>query len=291
MTPELRAIGLLLASIGFITVVDTAAKAMTATLHPLHIVWGYFLGIALTLAVYALARQRRALPDLLRTRRLPLQLGRSALLVASIGALFIGLVHLPIADATAISFTAPLFITALSVPLLGERVGAHRWAAVAAGLIGVLVIVRPGGDLAHWAAVMPLIGAFFFALYQLATRVLATTEPTFRTLLYTGGGGLFWCSLLVPFFWTPLGLADWLVFIGIGLLGAAAHLCMISAFSLAEASLLAPFNYSKIIWAAIAGYVVWGDVPSLDTLAGGAVIILAGLYVLWRERRRAPVPA
>ncbi|MEQ9640866.1 MAG: DMT family transporter [Alphaproteobacteria bacterium] len=285
MSTNVRAIGLLLASIGFITVVDTIAKLKTADLHPLHIVWGYFFGISLTLGTYAMIRRRTGFVATMRTRRLPLHMARTLAMMTSIGMLFIALQWLPLADCTAINFTSPLFITALSVPMLGERVGPHRWAAVAIGLAGVLLIVQPGSNLAQWAALLPLAGAFFFALYQLTTRVLSSTEPTFRTLMYTGVGGLFWCSLLVPFFWRPMELADWGLFVFIGLLGAAAHLCLISAFGLAEASLLAPFNYSKIIWATIAGYLVFGELPTLNTLAGAAIIAAAGLYVLWRENR------
>ena len=277
---------LLMLSIGIITVVDTIAKYLTVELHALQLVWGYFLGIAICLVGYlALAGGDRQQP--LTTRRLPTQLLRAGLLVASIAALFVGLTYLPIADATAISFMSPLFITVLSVPLLGERVGPHRWAAVVIGLIGVLVIVRPGGGIAHWAAAMPLISAVAFAGYQIATRLLAATEFTFTTLFYTGVGGFFWISLAVPFVWTWPTPAQWGIFLGLGALGVAAHLCLIRAFALAQASLLAPFNYTKLIWAALLGYLVFGDVPSLNTLAGSAVIIASGLYVIWREQQLA----
>lgn len=275
---------LLMASIGFITVVDTIAKYLTVELHALQLVWGYFLGIAVLLTAYLTLtggdRQRR-----LMTRRLPTQLLRAGLLVTSIAALFVGLTHLPIADATAISFMSPLFITVLSVPLLGERVGPHRWAAVVIGLIGVLIIVRPGGGIAHWSAAMPLISAVAFAGYQIATRLLAATEFTFTTLFYTGVGGFVWISLAVPFVWTWPTPAQWGVFFALGALGIAAHLCLIRAFALAQASLLAPFNYTKLIWAAVLGYLVFGDVPSLNTLAGCVVIVGAGCYVIWRERQ------
>ena len=275
-----------MASIGFITVVDTIAKYLTAELHALQLVWGYFLGIAVLLGGYAALTRDRQHP--LTTRRLPTQLLRAGLLVTSIGALFVGLTYLPIADATAISFMSPLFITVLSVPLLGERVGPHRWAAVVIGLAGVLIIVRPGGGIAHWAAAMPLISAVAFAGYQIATRLLAATEFTFTTLFYTGIGGFIWISLAVPFVWVWPTPTQWGIFLGLGALGVAAHLCLIRAFALAQASLLAPFNYTKLIWAAVLGYLVFGDVPSLNTLAGSAVIIASGLYVVWRERRQDP---
>lgn len=275
---------LFLASIGFITVVDTTAKHLAGEFHALQIVWGYFFGISLYVALYALGVARRA--SLLRTTRPWLQVARSVLLVFSITALFVGLAYLPIAEATVIGFTAPLFIVALAGPILGERVGLHRWLAVLIGLAGVLVIVRPGGGIAHWAAAMPLVGAAAFALYQLATRVLARTETTATTLCYTAGGGLFWTSLLVPFVWVSPAPLHWLAFLFIGALGAAAHLCLIKAFEMAQASLLAPLNYSKLIWATLAGFVVFGDLPSLNTAAGSALIVASGLYVLLRERHR-----
>jgi drug/metabolite transporter (DMT)-like permease len=282
----LKAIGFFTAAILLIALVDGICKIYTADLHAVQLVWGYFVGINLTLAVY-FAIRREQLSALLETRRRGLQFARPAFLAGSITSLFIGLTYLPIAETTAIGFTAPLFITALSVPVLKERVGLHRWAAVVIGLAGVLIIIRPGGGLWHWASVMPLIGAVFFAGFQLVTRVLAATERTHVTLFHTGVGGLLWTSLMVPFFWVPPSTTHWAVFLGTGAMGALAHLCMISAFNRAEASLLAPHNYTKIIWVSILGYVLFGDVPSLNMWAGTAVIVLAGVYVLYRERRRA----
>jgi drug/metabolite transporter (DMT)-like permease len=190
-----------------------------------------------------------------------------------------------LADATAISFTSPLFITLLAIPILGERVDKARWLAVFAGLCGVLVVVRPGSGLASWISVLPLLGAIAFAGFQIITRLMASTENTFATLFYTGAGGLAWSTLALPFIWVGLDPWHWLFFLVQGALGVGAHLCMIKAFSLAEASLLAPFNYSKIIWAAATGYLIFGDVPSLNTLAGAAIIALAGLFIMLHERR------
>lgn len=284
-TRPLLAVGLMVAAIGFIAVVDTIAKEMTQRLHALQILWGYFFGIAAFVSLWAATSGRLA--ALLRTRRPLLQAGRAALLVLSIGALFIGLTFIPIADATVISFTAPLFITVMSALFLSEKVGPHRWGAVLVGLLGVVLIVRPGGELWHWAAAGPLLGAVAFAGYQVATRALAASEQTGTTLIYTALGGLIWISFAQPFVWQPLAGRDWLIFAGLGAMGAAAHFCMISAFERAQASLLAPFNYTKLIWVALLGYVVFGEVLGLTTLAGAALIVGGGLYSLWRETRAA----
>ncbi|MDA1100494.1 MAG: DMT family transporter [Proteobacteria bacterium] len=274
----------LLGAIGFITVVDTAAKYMTAALPPLELVWGYFLGIFVCLVGLGASKGGR-LPRLLTTRRPLLHFGRSGLLVLSISLLFVALKYMSLADATAISFTSPLFITLLAIPILGERVDRARWLAVFAGLCGVLVVVRPGSGLATWISLLPLLGALSFAGFQISTRLLANTETTFAILFYTGAGGLAWSSLALPFVWSMPEPVYWLVFLIQGALGVGAHLCMIKAFELAEASLLAPFNYSKIIWAAAAGYLVFGDRPSLNTIAGAMIIALAGLFMMLHERR------
>jgi drug/metabolite transporter (DMT)-like permease len=214
-----------------------------------------------------------------------LQIIRPGFLVCSISSLFVGLTYLPLAEATAIGFVAPLFITVLSVPILKEKVGMHRWSAVIVGLIGVIIIVRPGGSFWHLVSIMPLIGALFFALFQILTRLLSTTEKTHTTLFYTGLGGLGWSSLIMPFVWvtpTPIHI---LVFVATGILGALAHLCMINAFDYAEASLLAPYNYTKLLWVSVFGYFVFDDIPSFEMWVGALVIVSAGLYVLYREKK------
>ena len=276
----------LLAAIGLISLVDTICKFYTDELHAVMLVWGYFVGITFFVAGYLGIHRKFAL---LHCSRPGLQIARSGFLVASIASLFVSLTYLPIAEATAIGFTGPLFITALSAPLLGERVGWHRWLAVFIGLAGVLVIVRPGGAVWHWSAGMALLGAVCFALFQLVTRRLAHQDRHETTLLYTSIGGTAWASLLVPFFWTTPTIGQSAMFLAIGAMGAGAHFSMLQAFARAEASLLAPFNYSKIIWVTILGYLVFDDLPGLDTLIGTSIIAAAGLYVLYREGRRTTV--
>ena len=283
------AVAYFLLSIGLITIVDTVCKHYTSELSPIQLVWGYFVGMCLTLIFYFGAR-RTHLSDLVASKQIALQWVRPLFLVLSIATLFVGLKFLPLAEAVILGFMAPLFITALAQPLLGERVSIHRWIAVIGGLIGVAVVIRPGSGIWHWAAVMPLAGALFFSLFQLSTRRLAKTESVDGMLYHTGAAGLVWSTLLVPFFWTQPQPLHWLIFLGTGLLGAAAHLCMIQAFERAQASLLAPFNYSKLLWGIILGYVVFGQLPTINTLAGTTLIIAAGLYVVYRESRDGDEP-
>ena len=279
----LKGVIFFMTAIFLISVVDTVCKVFTKDLHSIQLVWGYFVGINLTLWVFFLFKSEK-FSNLRRTERPLLQIIRPAFLVCSISSLFIGLTYLPIAEATVIGFVAPLFITALSVPILKEHVDIHRWSAVAIGLVGVIIIIRPGGDLWHLASVMPLLGALFFALFQIITRLLAATERTHTTLFYTGLGGLAWSSLIVPFVWVTPSITHIFVFLSTGAMGAMAHLCMISAFDRAEASLLAPYNYTKLIWVSVLGYLIFNDVPSLDMWIGAIIIVSAGFYVLYREK-------
>ena len=280
----LKGIFLFITAIFLISIVDTICKFFTKDLHAIQIVWGYLIGINVTLWIFFFLKGEK-LSKLVNSKRLVLQIIRPAFLICSISSLFIGLTYLPIAEATAIGFVAPLFITALSVPILKEKVGIHRWSAVVVGFLGVIIIVRPGTEFWHIASIMPLLGAFFFALFQIFTRLLSTTENTYTTLFYTGIGGLGWSSLMVPFVWSPMLRIHFFVFFSIGIMGAIAHLCMISAFDRAEASFLAPYNYTKLLWVAVLGYIIFGDIPSLEMWLGAFIIVSAGFYVFSREKK------
>ena len=273
----------LVMSNGLTATVDSAAKYMSPSLHGVQVVWGYSLAITVLVLGYAVVR-----PEPLRrafaTRRPLLQLGRGALLFATISMLFIALAHLPLADVIAISFAAPLFIILLAALLLSERVGLHRVIAVVVGLAGVAIVMRPGAGVFESAAFVALASAVFFALFQISTRVLAATEPPFTTLLYTGVGALACSSVAVPFVWAPISTFEIGVFVVIGLLGVGAHVCMIRAYAFTQASFLAPFNYAKLLWAVALGYAIFGDVPQLHVVVGSMVIVASGLYVLYRER-------
>ena len=248
------AIVLLVVSNGLTAAVDAFAKYLSPALHSVQITWGFFVMIFVAIFVFALVRGG-GIRDVLRTEHLTIQLSRSAVLILTITLLFVGIAYIPFADAIAIAFMAPLFITILAVQILAEPFAWHRLAAVLVGLVGVVIIMQPGAGVLHWAAFMPLGAGLFFALFQIMTRKLAATDDWFTTFFYTGAGGFFWVSLLVGFFWRPLTVEYVGIFAVMGLLGAGAHLCIVKSLQEAEVSLLAPFNYTKLIWAAAIGYV------------------------------------
>ena len=150
-----------------------------------------------------------------------------------------------------------------------------------------LIIIRPGGELTHWAAILPLISALSFAAFQIATRHLAATEDTLVTLFHTAVGGFGWSSAIVWYVWTPPTATVWFVFLAIGVLGVGAHFCIIRAYDEAQASLLAPFNYMKLIWIVALGYLVFDHIPDAYVFGGSGIIVVSGLYILYRESKTA----
>jgi drug/metabolite transporter (DMT)-like permease len=194
--------------------------------------------------------------------------------------------YLPIADAVAITFAGPLFVTALAPRLLGERVGWRRWMAVFAGFIGIVVIMRPGGGLIQWAALLPLAASLSGAFRDILTRHMSAKETTVSLLFYTSLAVTLAGLATTPFVWTPVPLTDWGWFALSGLLVGGAHFLMIETFRFGEAALVAPFRYSGVIWAALIGYFVWGDIPDSGTTMGISIVVISGIYILHRQRVR-----
>jgi drug/metabolite transporter (DMT)-like permease len=269
---------------GFIfSAMDALAKGLTRDYPVQQIIWArYAIHLAIVLA-YLLAVEHRALGSLLRSRRPMLQLGRSLAVVLSSVFFTLAIKFIPLADATAINFVTPLLVTALSMPLLGEKVGIRRWTAVGIGFLSVLVIIRPGPGMAHWAAVLPLGSAVAFALYQIMTRQLAAIDNWATTLFYSAVVGVVLTSAVVPFGWVAPDWEGWLGFVGLGVLGGASHLLLIRAFTQAPASTLAPFTYVQLIWAILWGMLLFATMPDIWTVLGAVLIAGSGLYVLFRE--------
>ncbi len=262
-----------------IAVVDGIAKYLATTIHGVQVVWGYVGASLIFLLAVTLARGVSP-ASLARSRRPWLQVARAASLVCSLSALFVSLRYLPLAVATTVSFTAPLIIAALSGPLLGEQVGTKRWVAVLVGMVGATLVVRPGGDVFHWASLLTLLGAFFFALFNIATRVLGGFDRPLTTVLYTFVVSTALVSLAMPFVWVAPTSSQWMLFAVTGLLGFAAHFSMARSLVLADASAVAPLHYVRLVWAIGIGLVVFGHVPDAWTLAGGALIVASGFYVV-----------
>lgn len=203
------------------------------------------------------------------------------------GFLFVyGLGYLPLADASAAAFAGPLFLTALAGPLISERVGWRRWSAVIAGFLGVLVMLRPFSGGIQWAILLPVSAALCGALRDLITRRISQWESPVSILLSTNLL-LFVAGLAVaPGSWRLPAAEHVALIVASGLLLGSAHYLHIQAFRLTEASALAPFRYTSIIWSVLVGYLIWGQLPDIWIIAGGGGIIFSGLYILHRERRR-----
>ncbi|MDP6707137.1 MAG: DMT family transporter [Alphaproteobacteria bacterium] len=229
----------------------------------------------------------------LKTRRPGLQLARSAVGLVSMGALFLAFANLPLADAVAIAFAGPLFLTLLSIPFLGERVGPRRWAAVGVGFLGILLIARPGAGVFGLAALLPLIGALGSAVAMILVRHLSRTDTNAAIIFYHAVVCILATGAALPFFWTMPAPGDWLPLIALGVVGGTAQIFMTQAFRLGEVGAIAPFKYTSIVFAILFGYLVFGDVPDAWTLAGAVVVIASGLYILHREtiRRRQALGA
>ncbi len=279
---SLGALLMSLSMLGF-AAMDAMSKFLVTDYPIVQTLWIRYL----VYAVFAIMVTRKAGVRRMAISRRPwLQAARSLLAVIE-GAIFVlAFAFLPLAETHAIAATSPLIVIALSAPLLRERVGLHRWLAVGAGFIGVLLIIRPGFEALTWPLALPLLGAFLWGLYQIMVRMCARDDAPETTLLWSAFIGLAAISVVAPFYWrTPDLLAATLMF-GIGVLGALSHFALIKALDFAEASAVQPYGYTLLVWAAVLGALVFGDIPAIWTVIGGVVVVLSGLYT-WDQDRRA----
>ena len=278
-----RGIALILASTVFLGVSDVTAKYLSATLPSIEIAGIRFL-------VFALIMVPAMLPGsplfALRTGRPGLQAMRGVALLLSSLFFISGLRFLPIAEASATGFVAPLFVTALSIVFLGENVGVRRWLATAAGLIGVLIILRPGSSAFHPAAFFPIVSALAWACTLIMTRVMSGREHAVTTMTWSSIVGVCVISALVPFVWVAPSWHDILFGVLIGVASTAGQWIVVLAFRYADASVLAPFSYTQLVWVSLLGFVVFGEVPDVWTVTGAVFIVASGLYTAHRERIR-----
>lgn len=268
--------------------VDTGAKFLTDSLHPLQIVWTRQLGL-LAGAVILLLRYG---PALLRTQHPGMQVLRGAVAVLSASLFIFGVSFVALADAVAISFVAPFMVTLMGALVLREPVGVRRWVAVTLGFIGALIVIRPGMGAMHPAAGLIVLAAFFFAIRQIISRALSDTDRTSTTVFYTAFVGSAILTLPLPYVWQTPTASETLILTGIAVLAAVAEICVIKALELAMAVVVAPVQYTLILWSTAYGWLVFGQFPDGWTWVGTAVIVATGVYTLRREymaSRREPL--
>jgi len=282
---ENRSIGILwmLATMFCFISLDAVMKHLLESYSLVQVTWGRFFFATLV----AVAACGPRIGTLVVTRAPGLQLSRSLLLMTTTGVFNAGIRTTPLATATTIMFMSPILVTLLSMPLLGEKVGWRRWAGIVLGFAGAIIVVRPwqeglGGT--GSGMLLLLVAALLNANYQILTRKVRHDDPL-TSLLYTAAAGALVTSAMVPWFWVWPTAFDWLLLVLTGVAGGIGHLCLIRAFRQAPASVVAPFTYSSLVWAALFGFAIWGDWPDLWTWSGAAVIIGSGLYIFHRERQ------
>lgn len=285
---RLAGIALMCAAVLCFACLDASAKWVSRTVDPLQAAGLRYLG---SFAVTAAFLNPRTRPGILRSRRPWLQCGRALCLASATTFTFFALRSLPLTTTTSIGFAAPLIVTLLAGPLLGERLSARRLGAVLVGFAGVLVITRPGGAGFHPAMLLVLGTALCNALYSIATRSLAARDSSETTMFYTGLVGALVFLPALPLVWeAPAAPGIWPLIGALVVFGTVGHGLLILAHKRAPASVLAPFFYAQILWATLIGFAVFGELPDRWTLAGGAVVLASGLFLLRGERTRSAAP-
>lgn len=280
-----RGILLLIASLLLFTAMDALAKGLIQSYPVTQVIWARFAGQVLLVLLLV----NRRLPVVARTHHPWLHLLRSAAQMGATGFFFLSLAHIGLAEATALADLNPVMITLGAAVFLGERLGPRRIAGVVAAMIGAMIIIRPGADVFTPAALLPLGCAVCYAASALLTRKVGMTESPWTSMLYGALFGMVVTTVLLPGAWEPVAASDLWIFVTIGCLGTAAQVCLIRAFSMAEASVLAPFGYVSILFATFWGIVLFDEWPDRLTILGATIIAASGLYIWHREtqlRRR-----
>ena len=282
MTPALRGILLMVSAIGIFVAMDTIAKYLAQWYPVPGLIWArYVINLAILLAWFAARGELHRI----RTARPGIQLARGLLLASATFFYFSALRVLPIADAAAISFVLPLFVAVLAVPMLGERLDLPRAIAIFVGMAGALMIVRPGSAVFTAYSLLPVAMAVCNALYQILTRKVAGLEHPLTSLIWGAIVGSVLFSAVAPFAWeTPQTAFHWALLGVIGLFASIGHYLLIRAYDYANATLLAPYTYTAMVWAIALGFAVFGHLPDGWSVGGMAVIVASGLFLAGRQR-------
>jgi drug/metabolite transporter (DMT)-like permease len=292
-----RGATMMLAATALFTVMSAMVKELGARIPFAELM---FFRSALALPVVAAIVFRSGRWDLLRTRRFPGHLLRAMTGTTAMACSFFALTVLPLAEQTALTYTTPLFVTILSIPFLGEKVGVHRWSAVLLGFVGILVIALGQGAFRGGAAAAanPLLLAgtiaavthgVFSGLTTLLVRNLSSTEASTTIVMWQSLLMTVFTAAALPFVWVTPTASELLLLMLVGLVGGVAQVLLTEAYASAQVSSLGPYSYSSIIWSVALGWALWGERPGWTMLFGAALIVAAGLYILHRELVRARV--
>lgn len=263
---------------------DTLSKYLSSFYPIVMVVWArYVVHTLLMLVVFV---PRSGFSAVVRTKRPGLQFLRAMCLIGTSLFFTTGLRYIPLAEATAVNFLAPLLVTALSVPLLGEHVTRRQWLTVLGGFVGVLIVIRPGGALFTPTIVLPLCSALCFGFYQLLTRKLTGIDSPTTSNFLTGIINSLIMSALLPFFWSTPTWSHAVFMVGLGTCGMLGHMLLTQAFRHAAPAMLAPFSYGQILFAGMYGYLIFDHTPDGYAIVGIAVICLSGLAVAFGQRKR-----
>jgi drug/metabolite transporter (DMT)-like permease len=277
---SLRAIVLMASSVAIFAVMDALVKDLGTRYPTMQVM--FFRSLLAFVPIMLLVLHSGSLREL-RMHSVTGHLLRSLVGVVAMFCFFYSYSRMPLAEVVAISFAAPVFVVALSVPLLGEQVGPRRWAAVLAGFVGVMIMLQPGPGLLKSIAMVPLLGTVFFALAMIVLRKLGRTETSASVAFTFTLSCTLVSGCVLPFVWVTPGLLDLGLLVTVGLLGGVAQILMTVAFKHADLAVIAPFEYTAMIWATLFGYVFWSEVPGLNIWLGVAVVMASGLFILFRE--------
>ena len=279
----IRGVGLYCLALVLFVGMGTLAKTLAAIYPVEQVIWArYFFHVLLIVLMFP-----RRIGSLFKTRRLGLQITRSVVVFAATAFGFTSLSIMPMAEVSAIGYVAPLMVTIMSFLILKEKVGPRRLLAVGIGFVGVIAILRPDqANFSLWS-LLPLAMATCYATFMVMTRLIRGAAPPINSLFYTAIVGAVVATIPLPFIWQNPEPLHWLMFAGMGVIGGTGHFLMIKAFEQTEASMIAPFVYTELLWSIAAGAIFFSELPGIGMLVGAAVIMGSGLFILYREQRAA----
>ena len=266
----------------FFSIADAQSKFLTASLPAIQIAWARWLVLFCCVVVFICIRGVK----ILETKHPFLQIFRGVTVALSAAFFTIGLSFVPLADAVAITFIAPIIVTILSAYLLGERVGKRRWIAVIIGFFGTIMITQPSFDNFNSGLLFPFLAAIFFAIRQIISRRVSHNDDVQTTVAYTALTSFFLLSVCLPFFWVEVpSELDAITLLSLSAFSAMGEIFIIYALSIGLAVVVTPIHYTIIIWAVLYGYFFFGDIPNIFMIFGTIVVIFSGVYIAHREHK------